>query len=82
MNSNKFAILALLGYVRAADQYDYADHGNDWDINFPGCGDSNQSPINLLSMGTSRNNYGYYVYGSSLDELQKRYENQVDATVK
>ena len=76
MNSNKFAVLALLAKVNAQDEvYDYADHGDDWDINFPGCGDSNQSPINLLSMSTSRNQYSYFVYGSGDDQVQKTYKN-------
>ena len=76
MNSNKFAILALLSKVNAQDEvYDYADHGDDWDINFPGCGDSNQSPIDLLSMSTSRNQYSYFVYGSGDDQVQKTYKN-------
>lgn len=43
MNSKKLAILALFSKVNAQDPetYDYSDHGDDWDIDFPGCGDSN-----------------------------------------
>ena len=43
MNSNKLAIVLLLAKVNALEDsaYDYTDHGDDWDINFPGCGDSN-----------------------------------------
>ena len=69
MNSNKLAIVLLLAKVNALEDsaYDYTDHGDDWDINFPGCGDSNQSPINLLTMGTTRHEYGYYVYGANDD---------------
>ena len=32
-------------------------------------------------MGTTRNNYGYYVYGANDDKTEKIYENQQSATV-
>ena len=88
MKSNKLAIVALLANVKAQDNevtkdaYDYTDHGDDWDIDFPGCGDSNQSPIDLLSMGITRHEYGYFVYSAGDDSVEKTYSNQVDASVE
>jgi hypothetical protein len=32
-------------------------------------------------MGTTRKEYGYYVYGPNDDEVEKLYRNQVEATV-
>lgn len=80
MNSNQLAVLLLLAKVNAQD-FDYADHGSDWPINYPGCGDGNQSPINLLSMSNSRNDYSYYVYGANDDQFEKIYKNQASATI-
>jgi hypothetical protein len=42
MKTNKFVIMALFaGASNAVTTWVYTDHGSDWDLDFPGCGDSN-----------------------------------------
>ena len=84
MNSNKLAIIALVSSVKAAEgdlTYDYALHGSDWDLDYPACGDSNQSPINLITVDRTAADFEYRVYDKSEDALQKRYTNQALSTV-
>jgi len=66
MNSNKLAVIALISSASAqpvpATDYDYANHGSDWDLDYPGCGDSNQSPINLITVDRTASEFEYRVY--------------------
>ena len=85
MNSNKLAVIALVSSAKAAVgdlTYDYTLHGSDWDLDYPACGDSNQSPINLITVDRTAKDYEYRVYDQSEDALQKRYTNQAISTVE
>ena len=66
MNSNKLAVIALISSASAQDlpelNYGYALHGSDWDLDYPGCGDSNQSPINLITVERTASEFEYRVY--------------------
>lgn len=82
MNSNKLAVVALLSTVKSQTlNYNYALHGSDWDLDYPGCGDSNQSPINLITIDRTASEFEYRVYDQSEDALQKKYWNQVNEEV-
>jgi len=42
MNTKNLVVKALLATaVNAADDYNYVQNGADWDLDYPGCGDSN-----------------------------------------
>jgi len=72
MNSNKLAIISLVSSVKAAEgdlTYDYALHGSDWDLDYPACGDSNQSPINLITVDRTAADFEYRVYDQSEDAI-------------
>jgi hypothetical protein len=69
-------VLTLLGASEAAS-WDYKKNGADWvSDEFPNCGKTNQSPINLIS----RNNddFSYTIYEGSEDDVKKEYSNQFD----
>ena len=86
MNSNKLAVIALISKVSAQPvpgvDYDYANHGLDWDLDYPGCGDSNQSPINLITVDRTASEFEYRVYDQAEDDVQKIYWNQADSEVE
>ena len=71
MNSNKLAVIALISAASAEGElnYGYSQHGSDWDLDYPGCGDSNQSPINLISTDRTAAEFEYRVYDQSEDSL-------------
>ena len=84
MNSNKLAVIALVSSTASAQDplnYDYANHGSDWDLDYPGCGDSNQSPINLITVDRTASEFEYRVYDQSEDDVQKIYWNQANSEV-
>jgi hypothetical protein len=82
MKTNQFVIMALFAKVTiGATEWEYTDHGSDWDLDFPGCGDSNQSPINLITVDRTAREFEYEVFDESEDEFLKQYFNQVGNTV-
>jgi hypothetical protein len=70
MKTSKFVIMALFAEAsKAATTWTYTDHGSDWDLDFPACGDSNQSPINLITTDRTAREFEYVVYDESKDEF-------------
>jgi len=70
MKTNQFVIMALFAKATIAQtEWDYTDHGSDWDLDFPGCGDSNQSPINLITVDRTAREFEYEVFDESKDEF-------------
>lgn len=82
MKTNQIVIMALFAKATTGlTEWDYTDHGSDWDLDFPNCGDSNQSPINLITVDRTAREFEYEVFDESKDVFQKAYINQVGNTV-
>ena len=68
------AILALTVSTNASATWDYKQNGADWvSDEYPNCGTTNQSPINLVSVDAD--DFSYDIYDAEEDNLTKDYSN-------
>jgi hypothetical protein len=76
--------MTLLGASKAAStgpSWNYEKNGADWvGDDFPNCGKTNQSPINLISRESD--NFEYTIYDGVEDDIKKEYSNQFDVPNK
>jgi hypothetical protein len=77
MKQLSLATLLLLSEVSASGvEFDYITNGADWPEDYPDCGRTNQSPIDLISAQDT-----YKTYAASEDKFTKTYANQENVAV-